>query len=195
MKRADLETLGLEKDVVDKVMAMNGDDIEALKSENKSLKDDVEKKDKTIQEHEETIKQLGDDINKIKTEGGDEVVKLKDKIAAFEKAEKERKEAEANALKDKQLTDNILEAIGDKEFVNDFTKKSIIAQIKEDLGKQENAGKGIKDIFEGLTKDSTDIFKNPQHDKLDIQPTNNGGGPNGDDDAKIRAVMGLPTTK
>ena len=50
MKRADLEALGLEKDVVDKVMAMNGDDIEALKSENKSLKADVEKKDKTIQE-------------------------------------------------------------------------------------------------------------------------------------------------
>ena len=195
MKRADLEALGLEKDVVDKVMAMNGDDIEALKSENKSLKADVEKKDKTIQEHEGTIKQLGDDIDKLKAEGGDEVGKLKDKIAAFEKAEKERKEAEANALKDKQLTDNILEAIGDKEFVNDFTKKSIIAQIKEDLGKQENAGKGIKEIFEGLTKDSTDIFKNPQHDKLDIQPTNNGGGPNGDDDAKIRAVMGLPTTK
>ena len=41
MKRADLEALGLEKDVVDKVMAMNGDDIEALKSENKSLKADV----------------------------------------------------------------------------------------------------------------------------------------------------------
>ena len=195
MKRADLEALGLEKDVVDKVMAMNGDDIEALKNENKSLKADVEKKDKTIQEHEGTIKQLGDDIDKLKTEGGDEVGKLKDKIAAFEKAEKERKEAEANALKDKQLTDNILEAIGDKEFVNDFTKKSIIAQIKEDLGKQENAGKGIKDIFEGLTKDSTDIFKNPQHDKLDIQPTNNGGGYNAEEDAKIRAVMGLPTTK
>ena len=195
MKRADLEALGLEKDVVDKVMAMNGDDIEALKNENKSLKTEVEKKDKTIQEHEGTIKQLGDDIDKLKTEGGDEVGKLKDKIAAFEKAEKERKEAEANALKDKQLTDNILEVIGEKEFVNDFTKNSIIAQIKEDLGKQENAGKGIKDIFEELTKDSTDIFKNPQHDKLDIQPTNNGGGPNGDDDAKIRAVMGLSTTK
>lgn len=195
MKRADLEALGLEKDVVDKVMAMNGDDIEALKSENKSLKAYVEKKDKTIQEHEGTIKQLGDDIDKLKTEGGDEVGKLKDKIAAFEKAEKERKEAEANALKDKQLTDNILEVIGEKEFVNDFTKKSIIAQIKEDLGKQENAGKGIKDIFEELTKDSTDIFKNPQHDKLDIQPTNNGGGSNAEEDAKIRAVMGLSTTK
>lgn len=175
MKREDLEALGLEKDVIQKVMALHGDDIEAKKAKITELEDKVKEKDKTIQEHEGTIKQLGDDIDKLKTEGGDEVGKLKDKIAAFEKAEKERKEAEANALKDKQLTDNILEAIGDKEFVNDFTKKSIIAQIKEDLGKQENAGKGIKDIFEELTKDSTDIFKNPQQQKLNINPTNNGG--------------------
>lgn len=175
MKREDLEALGLEKDVIQKVMALHGADIEELKSDNKTLRADITKKDKTIQEHEGTIKQLGDDIEKLKSDGGDEVAKLKDKINEYEKAEKQRKEDEANALKDKQLTDNILEAIGDKEFVNDFTKQSIIAQIKEDLGKQENAGKGIKDIFETLTKDSTDIFKNPQQQKLNIKPTNIGG--------------------
>lgn len=175
MKREDLEALGLEKDVIQKVMALHGADIEELKSDNKTLRADIAKKDKTIQEHEGTIKQLGDDIEKLKSDGGDEVAKLKDKINEYEKAEKQRKEDEANALKDKQLTDNILEAIGDKEFVNDFTKQSIIAQIKEDLGKQENAGKGIKDIFEGLTKDSTDIFKNPQQQKINIPPTNIGG--------------------
>ena len=125
------------------------------------------------------LKKIGNEdlIKELKILGYDEHTLdfLNSAMDAFEKAEKERKEAEANALKDKQLTDNILEAIGDKEFVNDFTKKSIIAQIKEELGKQENAGKGIKDIFEGLTKDSTDIFKNPQQQKLNINPTNNGG--------------------
>ena len=195
MKRADLEALGLEKDVVDKVMAMNGDDIEALKNENKSLKADVEKKDKAIQEHEETIKQLGNDIEKLKSDGGEEVTKLKEKITAYEKAEKTRKEEEAKALKDKQLTDNILEAIGDKQFVNEFTKNSIITQIKADLEKEENVGKSIKDLFESMTKDSTDIFKNPQQENLNIEPSKLQSGSNAEDDAKIRAVMGLPTTK
>ena len=195
MKRADLEALGLEKDVVDKVMAMNGDDIEALKNENKSLKADVEKKDKAIQEHEETIKQRGNDIEKLKSDGGEEVTKLKEKITAYEKAEKTRKEEEAKALKDKQLTDNILEAIGDKQFVNEFTKNSIITQIKADLEKEENVGKSIKDLFESMTKDSTDIFKNPQQENLNIEPSKLQSGSNAEDDAKIRAVMGLPTTK
>lgn len=194
MKREDLEALGLEKDVIQKVMALHGDDIEAKKAKITELEDKVKEKDKAIKEHEGTIDKLGEDLKSAQG-NSDDIEKLKKQIDEFKAAEKQRKEAEANALKDKQLTDNILEAIGDKEFVNDFTKQSIIAQIKEDLGKQENAGKGIKEIFEGLTKDSTDIFKNPQHDKLDIQPTNNGGGSNAEEDAKIRAVMGLSTTK
>ena len=195
MKRADLEALGLEKDIVDKIMTMNGNDIEELKTENKTLKADVEKKDKAIQEHEETIKQLGNDIEKLKSDGGEEVTKLKEKITAYEKAEKTRKEEEAKALKDKQLTDNILEAIGDKQFVNEFTKNSIITQIKADLEKEENVGKSIKDLFESMTKDSTDIFKNPQQEKLNIESSKLQSGSNAEDDAKIRAVMGLPTTK
>ena len=194
MKREDLEALGLEKDVVQKVMDLHGDDIESKKKKISELEDQVKEKDKTIKEHEGTIDKLGEDLKSAQG-NSDDIEKLKKQIDDYKAADKKRKEDEANALKDKQLTDNILEVIGEKQFVNEYTKNSIISQIKTDLAKEENVGKSIKDIFEGMTKDSTDIFKNPQHDKLDIQPNKLGSGSNAEDDAKIRAVMGLPTTK
>ena len=160
MKRADLEALGLEKDVVDKVIDLHGADIEDKKAE-------IEKLNGIIKEKEDTITKLGDDLKA--GEGDAETIKkLQKQVDDYKEAEKQRKEAEDKAAADKTLTDNILEVFGDKEFVNEFTKTSLINQIKEDLGKDENKGKGIKDIFEGLTKDSTDIFKNPQHAEVKI---------------------------
>ena len=42
-----------------------------------------------------------------------------------------------------------------------FVNNGIIADIKSELKKTENTGKGIKDIFETLTKDKQGIFENP----------------------------------
>ena len=85
MKRKFLEDLGLEKDVIDKIMAENGADIEAEKAKttkatteledaikqldtaNNTIKDlkknnaDNEELQQTIKEHEETIKQMKKD--------------------------------------------------------------------------------------------------------------------------------------
>lgn len=193
MKRAFLEELGLEKEVVDKIMKQHGDDIEEYKTKNTELTNNVSELDNQIKEKDSQITKLGEDLKNVDN-GSEEIQKLKDLVKKYEDAEKERKANEDKAAKDKALTDNILETIGDKEFVNDFTKNSIINQIKEDLGKEENNGKGIKDIFESLTKDADNIFKNPQHQNLDIPKNGNPGGGN-DDDAAVRKIMGLPPLK
>lgn len=194
MKRTDLEALGLEKDVVEKVMEMHGNDIEEFKADNKNLRETIAKRDETIKENEKTITKLGDDL-KTAADGDAETIKnLQKQVEDYKEAEKQRKDAEAKAAADKTLTENIIETFGDKKFVNEYTKNSLIAQIKEELGKDENQGKGIKDIFETITKDSTDIFANPQHEDLDL-PGVGGQGNGGSDDAlaKARAIMGLET--
>ena len=184
MNRADLEKLGLEKDVIDKVMALHGTDIESKKTKISDLENKIKEKDETIKKHEEQITKLGDDLKA--SEGNvDKIKDLEKQIDDFKVAEQKRKEDEEKAQADKVLTDNILEVFGDKQFVNDFTKNSIMNQIKADLQKDENKGKGIKDIFETITKDANDIFKNPQHEELTTA----------EEDAKIREVMGLNPSK
>lgn len=183
MKREFLTELGLEKDVIDKIMSENGADIENAKKSVAGLQDELKEKEKTIADLTETIKGF---------ESTDDTVKeLQGRIEEYEKAEKERKQAEKDREQDAILTQNILEVVGDKQFVNDYTKDSIIAQVKSELAKSENKGKGASEIFETLTKDVEGIFKNPQQEQLVIEQA---GNPNDKelDDAFVRQVMGLP---
>jgi hypothetical protein len=172
MKRTDLETLGLEKDVIDKVMALHGADIESKKQEISTLK-------ATNEQQATKINELGESLKASKGDA-DKVAELQKKIDDFTQAEAERKANEERINADNIRTNNILDVIGDKKFVNDFTKQAVINQIKSEMDKSENAGKGIKDIFEGITKDSTDIFANPQQQKITLPPS--GGG--ADDEQK-----------
>ena len=54
-----------------------------------------------------------------------------------------------------------MEVIGDKKFTNDYTKNGIISELKTEINKAENKGKGYSEIFEAITKDKTGIFENP----------------------------------
>ena len=95
---------------------------------------------------------------------------------------------------DDQLTQTIKAAFPkDKKFVNEFTEAAYISQIKAEMGKPENKGKGITEIFGTLTKDKAGIFENPN----EVSDMNgfSGGGFNEVDDAKLRRVMGLPPKK
>ena len=166
MKRTDLETLGLEKDIIDKVMQLHGADIESKKAE-------ISKLQATNEEQATKITELGENLKASKGDA-DKIVELQKKIDDFTQAEAERKANEEKINAENIRTNNILDVIGDKKFVNDFTKQAVINQIKSEMDKSENAGKGIKDIFEGLTKDSTDIFANPQQQKITLPPS--GGG-------------------
>ena len=104
-------------------------------------------------------------------------------------AEEKRLADEKSA--DEQLTKTIRAAFPqDRKFVNEYTEQAYIGQIKAELNKPENKGKGIGEIFETLTKDKADIFANPN-------PVSNMAGFGGAsidtvDDAKVRRVMGLP---
>lgn len=63
-----------------------------------------------------------------------------------------------NEKSERTLNDQILEALGDKKFVNDFTKKAVIDEIKKNLKDESNKGKSVNDILQSFTEGKEDIF-------------------------------------
>lgn len=147
-----------------------------LAEHGKSVKKEIEKVENNMRKENEDLKATIDDLKEQvnKAPKSDEIESLKSKIAEYETKEKERKEEEDKKIFEENLNKNVLEAIGDTEFVNERTKKSIINEVKTALQDKANVGKSAKDIFESITKDSTDIFKNQNElkDMPEIQEAN-----------------------
>lgn len=143
--REFLKGLELDKETIDTIMAEHG----KLITEAKEKTQDLENK---VKEYETKIGELSSKAE-TNTKVQEELDTLKKQIAE-EKKQKEQEDLE------KTLNKNVLEAIGDAEFVNERTKNAIINEVKTALQDKANVGKSAKDIFETITKDSTDIFKN-----------------------------------
>lgn len=154
--REFLKGLELDKETIDTIMAEHG----KLITEAKEKTQELENK---IKDYETKIDELSSKAE-TNTKIQEELDTLKKQIAE-EKKQKEQEDLEAT------LNKNVLEAIGDKEFVNERTKNAIINEVKTALQDKANVGKSAKDIFEAITKDSTDIFKNKNElkDMPDIQ--------------------------
>ena len=153
---------------------LSQEEIKSILAEHgKSVKTETEKVENNMRKENEDLKATIDDLKEQvnKAPKSDEIESLKSKIAEYETKEKERKEEEDKKIFEKNLNKNVLEAIGDKEFVNERTKNAIINEVKTALQDKANVGKSAKDIFETITKDSTDIFKNKNElkDMPDIQ--------------------------
>ena len=129
MKRKFLEDLGLEKDVVDKVMSENGKDIEAAKTElttvtaeRDQLKKDVDDRDKQI----DTLKKSAGDNEDLKK-------KIED-LQAENKAQKLNNAVEKALTNAKALnltaTRALLKDLDKAEFAEDGTVKGLDDQIK-----------------------------------------------------------------
>lgn len=143
----------LSKEEIKSILAEHG----------KSVKTETEKVEskykKDIEEYRTTIDDLKEKIEKAPS--SEEIENLKNTIADMEAKEQQRIAEEKAKKDDEILTNNIIEAFGDKKFVNDYTKNAIINDIKNGLKDANNGGKSAKDLFEEYTKDKSDIFANP----------------------------------
>ena len=154
--REFLKGLELDKETIDTIMAEHGKLITEAKEKTQELENkvkDYESKIGELSSKAETNAKVQEELDTLK------------KQIAEEKKQKEQEDLEAT------LNKNVLEAIGDAEFVNERTKNAIINEVKTALQDKANVGKSAKDIFETITKDSTDIFKNKNElkDMPDIQ--------------------------
>lgn len=90
----------------------------------------------------------------------------KEKFEALDKRIKDQEIEDQKRKEDELLTNNIISVFGDKRFTSDYVKNGLITDIKTEFSKPENKGKGIKDIFENLTKDKEGIFIEPEQPKI-----------------------------
>lgn len=143
MKREELTAAGLTDDQVDKVMKLNGDDINREKakySDYDDLKAQLEKANATI-------------------DGMKDYEEVK---ASVLKYQKEAADAKAEtAAKVQQLEDKarVKDFTSSKKFVNDLTRDAINAQLYDAMNDAANKGKSLDDLLKTLTDGKTDIFK------------------------------------
>lgn len=143
----------LSKEEIKGILAESGKVVntETEKVENKYKED--------IESYKNTINDLNDKIKNAPS--SEDLENLKNQVADYEKKEADRIEKEKATKADETLTNNILSVFGDKKFSSEYAKNGLLNDIKSELKKEENQGKGIKDIFDELTKDRGDIFANP----------------------------------
>ncbi len=141
-----LKGLDLDKETIDSIMAEYGKNLQGLKETN----EDLTKKVNTYETEIKTLKENSQD-----DENWKEKFEALDTKIKNQEAENKRKQ------EDEILTNNIITAFGDKKFTSDYVKNGLISDIKSELNKAENKGKGIKEIFDNLTKDKNGIFENP----------------------------------
>lgn len=136
--REFLKGLELDSETIDCIMAEYGKLVTKDKEELTDLKGQI----LYLEETSKNAIELQDKYN--------DLVKQIEQDNANKKAE-----AENNIL-----MNNINEAIGDRTFVNDYTKNAIINDVKTALQNEANAGKSAKDLFEEITKGKAGIFAN-----------------------------------
>lgn len=153
MKREFLKELGLEDETINKIMAEHGKDIESYKTRLTDTEQKLTGSQGQVAQYETKIAEL----EKL-TAGNAELKRQLDTLNAQIAADRE---AAQKAQADKELTDKVIAAFGDRKFVNAYTRDAMVAEVKAEMGKAENTGKGIREIFEGLTKDRDGIFANP----------------------------------
>ena len=147
------DKIKLSKEEIKSILAEHGKSVktETEKVENKYKND--------IEEYKSTIDNLKEQINNAPS--SDELENLKNTIADMEAKEEKRIAGEKARKDDEILTNNIIEAFGDKKFINEYTRNAIINDIKAGLKDSNNGGKSAKDLFEEYTKDKSDIFESP----------------------------------
>lgn len=143
----------LSKEEIKSIIAKHG---EYIKTETEKVEKQYKEE---ISEYKSTIDDLKEQIKNAPK--SDELESLKGKIADYEQKEADRIAKQKAKEEDDILTKNIVEVIGDKKFVNDYTKNSIINEVKIALKDNANLGKSAKDLFEQITNGKDGIFANP----------------------------------
>ncbi len=182
MKRKDLEDLGLEKEVVDKIMDWNGADIEAEKA-----------KVKTVAGERDNYKSQLDtataEINKFKD------MKPEEMQATIEKLQQDLKDKDdeyAAREADRVFRDTLKDAI---KAAGGRNTKAVMALL--DVKALKNSKDQMADIKKALdaAKESDGYLfgaNEPIHNP--VLPTG-GSGSGGDEMSAIRMAMGLPAEK
>jgi phage minor structural protein GP20 len=142
MKREFLEGLKLEADVIDKIMAENGKDVNREKAkfaDYDELKAQLEAANKTLDGFKD-YEAVKADVEKYKAESERIKKEADGKIAALERSSK------------------VKDFLSGKKFVNDLTREALASELSKQLESDAAKGKSLDELFDALTKDKENIF-------------------------------------
>ena len=175
MKREFLEELlpaDMEgrKEIVDKIMAENGEDVEKAKAkqvkdieqERDNLKGKLDEANSKNEELKGQIKDKDETIKGLEESVGNEE-EMKAQLEAYKEKEKKAEEERKQEQIEEGLKARFENVTDGAEFVNEFTKEGAYNNFKEALDNPENKGKGDKEIYQALMKGNEGWLKQPQN--------------------------------
>lgn len=181
MKREFLEELKLEKDVIDKIMAENGKDIEKYKTESEALKATNTQQKTQLEEANKQIESFkGMDVEAIK-KSADEYK------AKFEEAEKNHK-AELDKITYNSTAEKFIDSLKPKDSLS---RSAILAEFtKKEFKLDGDSFQGAKEWAEQFKKDNASHFLVGDGKVTTVSTGDGHGDPlNGDVDKFIAAAM------
>lgn len=156
MKRSELEELGIEKDAIDKIMDLNGKDINTAKADTENLKKENENLTGQLKERDKQIESL-------KKSAGDNEALTK-QIEDLQNSNKEASKKYADEIKELKLNAAIDSALTGAKAKNITAVKALLNDLKlnddgtvtglEDQIKALKSGKDTSFLFEAEQKGS-----------------------------------------
>lgn len=172
MKRKFLEDLGLEKEVIDKIMAENGNDIETEKG----------KAQEQITNLQEQLNTVNESLKKF---DGVDVDTMKKDLETLQETLKTKEDEFQKQLADRDFTDGLKAAI---KSAGGKSEKAIMAMLDLDaLKASKNQESDIKAAIEGCQKDNDYLFGSNEPINNPTGPT--GGAPMPTSDEKMMSSM------
>lgn len=182
MKTDFLKGLGLEQDVIDKIMAENGKDIAAEKAKTTKAEGERDNCKSQLETATESLEKFKD-VDPTAMQG--EIDKLNQQLKDKD-AEYAAKEA------DRIFSDTIKEAI---KTAGGRNEKAVMAMLDMNaLKESKNQSEDIKKALETVKESDAYLFGSDEPFKNPVGATG-GSGTGGDNFSAIRAAMGLPAEK
>lgn len=152
-------------------------DLEKAVLENYRTVAEVENKQSRISELEQQLATANEALEAAKNadvSNADEVQAMRDKIAAYEKADEERKAQTDEEKARQEFEEKFGKAVGDKQFVNDIVRGAVadkayaIAKANPDMD--------VAAILGGIVGDAEGVWQNPQQTVKKMPAASGNGG-------------------
>lgn len=183
MKAEFLKGLGLEQDVVDKIMAENGKDVAAEQA--KTTKAEGERDN-----YKDQLATATESLEKFKDV---DPAAMQSEIENLNKQLKDKDEEYAAKEADRIFSDTVKEAI---KSAGGRNEKAVMAMLDmEALKASKNQSEDIKKALETVKESDTYLFGSDEPFMNAVGATGGSADVGGDNLSAIRAAMGLPTNK
>lgn len=163
MKREDVKKIFAEvtDEQLTAIMALNGKDIENLKSKAEKTENELKEKQTAFDEITKQFEELKKS-NATAQDWEKKYTELQQDVAT---KEKERQEAQAKAERTQRINARFNEALkecgkSDADWNSPFIKNGYLDLFDKAVSADENASKSDKDILHELVKDDSSAFKN-----------------------------------